>query len=136
MKAFKNLINGQWVDALNGATFENRNPASTDEVIGTFPSATREDTRHAIAAAREALPKWAGMPAPNRGAILDKASQIIASRMDEMGAVLTREEGKTLSEAKGEAIRARDLFRFFGGEGWRIKGDLLPGSVNDELIFT
>ena len=136
MNTFKNLINGQWVVATSGATFENRNPANTDEVIGTFPSATREDTRRAIAAAREALPKWAGMPAPNRGAILDKASQIIAGRMDEMAAVLTREEGKTLAEAKGEAIRARDLFRFFGGEGWRIKGDLLPGTVNDELIFT
>ena len=136
MKVFKNLINGQWVDASNGATFENFNPANTTEVIGAFPSATREDTRHAIAAAREASPKWAGMPAPNRGAILDKASQIIAGRMDEMAAALTREEGKTLAEAKGEAIRARDLFRYFGGEGWRIKGDLLPGSVNDELIFT
>ena len=136
MKAFKNLINGQWVDASNGATFENFNPANTTEVIGAFPSATREDTRSAIAAASEAFPKWAGMPAPNRGAILDKASQIIAGRMDEMAAALTREEGKTLAEAKGEAIRARDLFRYFGGEGWRIKGDLLPGSVNDELIFT
>ena len=136
MKAFKNLIDGQWVDASNGATFENRNPANTDEVIGTFPAATREDTRRAIDAARAAFPKWAGMPAPSRGAILDKASQIIAGRMDEMAAALTREEGKTLTEAKGEAIRARDLFRFFGGEGWRIKGDLLPGTVNDELIFT
>ena len=136
MEVFKNLINGQWVDASNGATFENFNPANTTEVIGAFPSATREDTRNAIAAAREAFPKWAGMPAPNRGVILDKASQIIAGRMDEMAAALTREEGKTLAEAKGEAIRARDLFRYFGGEGWRIKGDLLPGSVNDELIFT
>ena len=136
MKEFKNLINGQWVDASNGATFENRNPANTDEVIGTFPSATREDTRRAIAAAREAFPKWAALPAPSRGALLDKASQIIASRMDELAATLTREEGKTLAEARGEAVRARDLFRFFGGEGWRIKGDMLPGTVTDELIFT
>ncbi len=136
MKEFKNLINGQWVDASNGATFENTNPAVEGEVLGVFPSATREDTRRAIAAAREAFPKWAGMPAPNRGAILDKASQIIAGRMDELGAVLTREEGKTLAEAKGEAIRARDLFRYFGGEGWRIRGDMLPGTVNDELLFT
>ena len=57
MKAFKNLINGQWVDSSNGATFENTNPANTAEVIGTFPSATREDTRRAIAAAREAFPQ-------------------------------------------------------------------------------
>ena len=136
MQAFKNLINGQWVDASNGATFENRNPANTDEVVGTFPAATREDAQRAIEAARAALPKWAGMPAPSRGAILDKVSQIIAGRMDELATALTREEGKTLAEAGGEAIRARDLFRYFGGEGWRIKGDLLPGTVNDELLFT
>jgi aldehyde dehydrogenase (NAD+) len=136
MQAFKNLINGQWVEASSGATFENRNPAKTDEVIGTFPSATREDTQRAIDAARAALPKWASMPAPSRGAILDKASQIIAGRMDEMAAVLTREEGKTLAEAKGEAIRARDLLRYYGGEGWRIKGDLLPGLVDSEMLFT
>jgi 2,5-dioxopentanoate dehydrogenase len=136
MQTYKNLIDGRWADSSNGATFENRNPANTAEVLGNFPAATREDTRRAIAAARAALPKWAGMPAPARGAILDKASQIIAGRMDEMAAALTREEGKTLAEAKGEAIRARDLFRYFGGEGWRSKGDLLPGTVNDELIFT
>ncbi|MCL4507583.1 MAG: aldehyde dehydrogenase family protein [Chloroflexi bacterium] len=136
MKEYKNLINGEWVAASNGATFENSNPANTAEVLGAFPSATRDDTRRAIAAAREAFPKWAGMPAPNRGAILDKASQIIAGRMDEMGAALTREEGKTFAEAKGEAIRARDLFRFFGGEGWRIRGDMLPGTMTDEVLFT
>ena len=136
MKEYKNLINGGWVSASNGATIENRNPANTAEVLGIFPSATRDDTRRAIAAAREAFPGWAGMPAPNRGAILDKASQIIAGRMDEMAAALTREEGKTFAEAKGEAVRARDLFRFFGGEGWRIRGDLLPGTVTDEVLFT
>ena len=136
MKEYKNLINGQWVAASNGATFENTNPAIAGEVLGVFPAATREDTRRAIAAAREAFPAWARMPAPNRGAILDKASQIIAGRMDELAAVLTREEGKTFAEAKGEAIRARDLFRYFGGEGWRIRGDMLPGTVTDEVLFT
>ena len=136
MKEYKNLINGEWVAASNGATFENSNPANTAEVLGVFPAATRDDTRRAISAAREAFPKWAGMPAPNRGAILDKASQIIAGRMDEMGAALTREEGKTFAEAKGEAIRARDLFRFFGGEGWRIRGDMLPGTMADEVLYT
>jgi aldehyde dehydrogenase (NAD+) len=136
MKEFKNLIDGHWVGASNGATFDNTNPAVEGEVLGAFPAATREDTRRAIAAARAAFPRWAGMPAPNRGAILDKASQIIAGRMDELATALTREEGKTFAEAKGEAIRARDLFRFFGGEGWRIRGDMLPGTVTDELLFT
>ncbi|MCB0121080.1 MAG: aldehyde dehydrogenase family protein, partial [Caldilineaceae bacterium] len=51
MQAFKNLIAGEWVNAAGGETFENRNPAKTDEVIGTFPSATAEDVKKAIAAA-------------------------------------------------------------------------------------
>ena len=68
MQTFKNLIAGEWVAAANGATFENRNPAKTDEVIGAFPSATADDVNAAVAAAKAALPAWAGMPAPARGA--------------------------------------------------------------------
>ncbi len=135
MQNYKNLIGGEWVDSSDGKTFENYSPA-TNEQLGTFPSATKEDTRRAIAAAKDALPKWAGMPAPARGAILDKASQIINARLDELAATLTREEGKTLTEAKGEVTRARDIFRYYGGEGWRVGGDVLPGNVADELLFT
>ena len=77
MKAFKNLINGQWVDAAEGGVLENHNPARVDEPLGTFPSATREDVQRAIAAAREARRGWAATPPPSRGAILYKASQLI-----------------------------------------------------------
>ena len=59
MKAFKNLIGGEWVDAAGGEVFENRNPAREGEVLGTFPRATREEVARAIAAALEALPGWA-----------------------------------------------------------------------------
>ena len=135
MNTYQNYIAGAWVNASNGATFENTNPA-THESLGTFPLATREDTRRAIEAAKEALPKWANMPPPARGLILDKASQLIGARMDEMAAVLTREEGKTLTESKGEVMRARDIFRYYAGEGFRLGGDVLPGNFADELLYT
>ena len=135
MKTFQNYIAGTWVDASSGQVFENVNPA-TGDVLGTFPSATREDTKRAIDAAKMAQVAWGNQPGPNRGLILDKVSQLIHARVDELAACLTREEGKTLAEAKGEVIRARDIFRYFGGEGFRAGGNVLPGNFQDELLFT
>lgn len=133
---FRNLINGEWVSASDGATFETRNPASARDVLGVFPSATREDVKRAIEAAQAAFPQWAAMPAPARGAILDKASQIIAARLEDIAACLTREEGKTLAEARIEVARARDIFRYYAGEGWRMGGDVLPANTSDTLLYT
>lgn len=136
MQNFKNLIDGQWVESSSGKTFENTNPANPEEILGTFPMATADDTTRAIQAARNALEGWANTPGPNRGMILDKASQLLNARLDEIATALTREEGKTLAEAKGEVMRARDIFRFFSGEGWRIGGDVLPGNTGKELLYT
>ncbi|MCB0245246.1 MAG: aldehyde dehydrogenase family protein, partial [Anaerolineae bacterium] len=133
--SYANLIGGEW-KTLAGDTLENRNPADHGDVVGLFPMATVEDTRAAIDAARAALPDWAGMPAPARAAILDKASQIIAARLDEIATTLTREEGKTLAEATGEVARARDIFKYYSGEGWRYGGQVLPSAVNGELLYT
>lgn len=136
MQTFKNLIGGEWVDAANGATFENRNPAKLDDVIGAFPSATADDVNQAVAAAKAALPAWANMPAPARGAILDKASQIIDARQKELAEILSREEGKTRAEATGEVLRARDIFKYYAGEGWRAGGDVIPSNTGGELLYT
>ena len=134
-KLYSNLINGNW-HAPGTDILENHNPADYNEVIGFFPMATLEDTKQAIDSARAALPAWSKIPAPARGAILDKASQILTSRLDEIATALTREEGKTLAEAKGEVTRARDIFKYYAGEGWRYSGQVLPSSVNDELLYT
>ncbi|MCC6458593.1 MAG: aldehyde dehydrogenase family protein [Caldilineaceae bacterium] len=136
MQDYKNLIDGKWVGASSGKTFTSENPAKLGEILGTFPSATQEDTRNAIEAARAALPGWANMPPPARGAILEKASRILEARADEYAAILTREEGKTKTEAMGEVSRARDLFRYYAGEGWRMGGDVLPSNVSGELLYT
>jgi aldehyde dehydrogenase (NAD+) len=136
MQTFKNLINGDWVDASSGDSFVNENPAKQGDVIGAFPSASKEDTRRAIEAARSAFQGWATMPPPARGAILDKASRILEARQEEYAAILTREEGKTRAEALIEVTRARDIFRYYGGEGWRAGGDVLPSNVAGELLYT
>ena len=133
--AYKNYIAGEWVNATGGATFENSNPA-THEVLNTFPLATQADTQRALDAAKAALPKWANLPAPARGAILDRAAQLLNARLDEIATILTREEGKTLAESKGEVMRARDIFRYYAGEGFRMGGDVLPPNVPDELLYT
>ncbi len=136
MKSFKNLIGGEWVGASNGEVFENRNPASPDEVLGTFPNGTREDAQRALASAKEAFPAWAATPAPRRGSILYEASRALDARLDEIAAILVREEGKTLAEARGEAARARDIFRYYAGEGWRMGGEVLPSNLSGEMIYT
>jgi acyl-CoA reductase-like NAD-dependent aldehyde dehydrogenase len=136
VKTYQNLIGGVWQPASDGAYFEDHNPANYQEVVGRFPRSTIADAQAAIQAAHTALPAWANMPPPARSAILDKASQIIATRLDEMARALTREEGKTLAEAKGEVGRARDIFRYYSGEGWRYGGQVLPSSQAGELLYT
>ncbi len=136
MEAYSNLIGGEWVGASDHATFETRNPAHSDEVLGTFPSATSADSAQAVAAAAEAYPAWAATPAPARGAILFQAAELLTERLDAIAETLTREEGKTLAEATGEVTRARDILRYFGGEGWRHGGDLLPPNTPHAMLFS
>jgi aldehyde dehydrogenase (NAD+) len=136
MKVIKNYINGAWVESSNGATAKTYNPANTAEEVSVYPLSTLEDARRAIQSACDAFPKWAQTPPPQRGAILDKASQIIDARLEDMARALTQEEGKTFAEAKGEVIRARDIFKYFGGEGWRMGGQVLPNNTPDELLYS
>lgn len=133
---YQNLIGGNWSAASSGDVFDDWNPANPEDLVGRFPKASVADTQSAIAAARAALPGWADTPPPARGAILNKASQIISARLDQMAEILTREEGKTLVESKGEVARARDIFQYYSGEGWRFGGDILPSSMNGELLYT
>lgn len=136
METCRNLIGGEWVGASDLASFETRNPAHADEVLATFPSATAADAAQAAAAAAEAFPAWAATPAPARGAILFRAAELLAERLDEVARTLTREEGKTLAEATGEVVRARDILRYFGGEGWRLGGDVLPPNAPHAMLFS
>jgi alpha-ketoglutaric semialdehyde dehydrogenase len=132
METYRNYINGEWVD---GPTFENRNPADTSEVVGLFGKGAPEDVQRAAEAARAAQPGWAAMPAPARGNLLFKVAEILDRRFDQLGADMTREEGKTLPEAKGEVRRAINIFRYFAGEGSRLPGFLVPSERDRVHMF-
>ena len=121
---FKNLINGEWVA---GATVSvNRNPSDTSDVVGEYAQADAEQTRAAIAAAKKAFGAWSTGSIQERANILDRAGTEIIARKDELGALLSREEGKTLPEGVGEATRAGQIFKFFAGEALRLSGEKLP----------
>jgi aldehyde dehydrogenase (NAD+) len=136
METFKNLIDGELVGASDGGTYETRDPAHPGEVLGSFPLATAADAARAVAAAAAAQPAWAATPAPARGAILYKASELVDVRVDQLARAMTREEGKTLAESRGEVLRARDILRYYGGEGWRVGGDVLPANAANGMLYT
>lgn len=130
---FANYINGEWVSSPK--SFENRNPANSDEIVGTFSKGSAADMKAAADAAAAAFPGWAAMPAPARGAILFKAADILEKKFDQLGAEMTREEGKTLPEAKGEVRRAINIFRYFAGEGSRMDGVMVPSERERVHVF-
>src|SRR5438132_9815062 len=132
-QTFKSYINGEWVGS--GKTLENRNPANTDEVVGLFAKGTAQDVADAAAAAAAAFPAWSAMPAPARGNLLFKAADIMDRKFDQIAADMTREEGKTLPEAKGEVRRSINIFRYFAGEGARMPGLLVPSERDRVHMF-
>ncbi|MDG4674827.1 aldehyde dehydrogenase family protein [Shinella sp. 838] len=123
MTIHQNLIAGEWVgtDAV-----KNINPSNTDDVVGEYACASVEDTWAAIAAAKAAFPAWSRSGILERHAILRKTADEILARKDELGRLLSREEGKTLAEGIGETVRAGQIFDFFAGECLRLAGETLP----------
>jgi acyl-CoA reductase-like NAD-dependent aldehyde dehydrogenase len=118
--SYPNLIGGEW-KVSTGSTLENHNPAELQGDRWLFPLATLEDTKDAIESARAAFPVWAKTPAPARGAILDKASQILAARLDEIATTLTPTKSKTLAEAKGEVAPSSRYFQILCGRRLAIQ---------------
>lgn len=100
------------------------------------PASGAEAVDAAVTAAAEAQPGWAALPAPARGAILLDAAEVLRGRHEDAARDLVREEGKTLTEARGEVRRAIDVLRFFGSEGWRLGGQVLPSSLPDTMVHT
>ena len=135
-ETFSNFIGGQWVQAASGRTFTTRNPANIDEEIGTYPSGDAAHARQAVEAAAEAQPKWAAVPAPKRGEILYRAAHILESRAESVAREMTREEGKTLPESRGEVGRAVNILRYFAGEGARLAGMAVPSERDRVFIHT
>jgi aldehyde dehydrogenase (NAD+) len=129
----KHLIGGEWAGKPDR---ERRNPARPGDVVAEMPAGGPQEVAAAVTAAQSALTTWRRVPAPARGAILARASELLAARREEVARDLTAEEGKTHAEATGEVQRAIDVLRFFGGEGWRLGGENLPSATPNTHLYT
>ncbi|MBR1194244.1 aldehyde dehydrogenase family protein [Bradyrhizobium sp. AUGA SZCCT0240] len=123
MLMFNNLIDGEWLS--DGARAPNVNPSDTKDIVGQAVRGTRAQAEAAISAAKAAFPAWSRSTPQVRYDILKKASDEILARKDELGRLLSREEGKTLPEGIGEVARAGQIFAFFAGECLRMAGEKL-----------
>ncbi len=136
LRQYQNLIGGEWVGAQSGKTYQNLNPADTREAVAQYPQSGATEGKAAIEAAQKAFPAWRDMTPVARGRILSKTSQLLEPKKQELAELLTREEGKTLTESQGEVQRAIDIFRFFGGLSYTIGGQTIPHDLPGNLLYT
>jgi len=127
-------IDGAWIDADSGATVSVDNPA-TGETLGTIPKLGRAETKRAIDAANRALPAWRALTAKERSAKLRRWYELMIENQDDLGRLMTLEQGKPLAEAKGEIAYAASFIEWFAEEAKRIYGDTIPGHQADKRIL-
>src|ERR1700756_3581878 len=132
----RNYIRGGWVSVRQGRQIEVRNPADQEEVIGKGFLASAGEAEAALAAASEALPAWSRMPAPKRGEIVERAADLLRAEQDEVARLLTREEGKTFGEAKGEIYRAYNVLNYTAGQSRRMGGMTIPSELPKNFAYT
>ena len=128
------FINGAWCDADNGQTHEVLNPA-TGEVIGTVPNMGSNETRRAIKAADIAQSAWAKKTGKERSTVLRRWHTLIAENIEDLALLMTHEQGKPLSEAKGEIQSGLDYLEWFAEEAKRVYGDVIPGHMADKRLI-
>ena len=131
-----NYVDSHWVESRSGKTLERRNPADHNDVIGNAPLSSREEMRQAVAAAKRALPGWRSTPAPVRGKHIMKAARIMEEKADQLARLMSREEGKTVGEAKGEILRTINIVEYTAGEARRLTGETLPSELPLNFAYT
>ena len=126
-------IDGAWVDAESGMTFDVINPAN-GEVLGTVPEMGRAETARAIKAAEAALPQWRAKTAKERAAILRKWYELILAAQEDLAKLMTAEQGKPLAESRGEVVYGASFIEWFAEEGKRLYGEYIPTHAADKRI--
>lgn len=129
------FIDGQWVDADSGETLAVTNPA-TGEQLGTVPNMGAVETRRAIEAAQKAMKPWAARTAGDRAKILRRWFELMMENQDELARLLTLEQGKSLTEAKGEIAYGAAYLEWFAEEGKRAYGEVIPTHDSAKRIVT
>ena len=127
-------IDGAWVDADNGQTLKVNNPA-TNEIIGSVPKMGAAETRRAIEAADRALPAWRALTAKERANKLRRWFELMIENQDDLARLMTLEQGKPLTEARGEIAYAASFLEWFGEEAKRVYGDMIPGHQPDKRLM-
>lgn len=130
-----NFVDGDWVPAASGATFERRNPADTDEVVGQFPQSDTADVAAAVAGVEQGYHEWAEASPEHRASVLERAGGWLEAHADQMATELVREEGKTLAEARMEVSRTPMNLRFYAAETVRLTGQTFP-APDGGLVMT
>ncbi len=136
MTEVRNYIRGEWISPRSGREIEIRNPADTDEILGKGFLASAREAESAIAAASEALNAWSRLPAPKRGEIVERAGDLLRAEQDDVAQLLTREEGKTVGEAKGEIYRAYNVLNYTAGQSRRMGGVTIPSELPKNFAYT
>src|SRR5579871_3502951 len=126
-------INGRWVKAASKASFEVDNPANA-QILGTVPNLSAAETRGTIEAAHRAFPAWAKRSAKERAQALRRWFDLMMQNQEDLARLLTLEQGKPLSEARGEVVYAASFLEWFGEEAKRVYGDTIPGHQTDKRI--
>jgi succinate-semialdehyde dehydrogenase / glutarate-semialdehyde dehydrogenase len=126
-------LSGHWCNADSGATTAVNNPA-TGDVLGTVPTMGADETRRAIADAKKAWPDWRRRTAKERSIILRKWHDLMLANVDDLGMLMTAEQGKPLAESKGEIGYAAGFIEWFAEEGKRIYGDTVPSPWTDRRV--
>jgi succinate-semialdehyde dehydrogenase/glutarate-semialdehyde dehydrogenase len=127
-------VDGRWIDADDGARIEVHNPA-TGAALGTVPRCGATETRRAIEAARAAFPAWAATSAKERGRRLRQLADLMVGNADDLARLMTAEQGKPLAESRGEVVYAASFYEWFGEEGRRVYGDVIPSPQADKRLF-
>lgn len=136
MAIYRNFINGEWLESSSSKTADNLNPANTDDVLGTIRQATREEARRAVEAAHDSFRAWRTTPAPQRGRIVARAARLMEEQKEELAQLLTREEGKTISESRGELQRSINVAEFCAGESRRMNGETIQSELPANFAYT
>jgi acyl-CoA reductase-like NAD-dependent aldehyde dehydrogenase len=135
-KTFRNFVGGEWVAPTTGAYFENRNPASPDDLIGRFPDSDHRDVEAAVRSAQRGFEVWSRTPAPGRGDVLRRVGDLLVERKEAIANAMTREMGKVLAETRGDVQEGIDTAYYAATEGRRLFGQVVPSELRSKWAMT
>lgn len=133
--AAKNLINGEWRDAVSGATFLSTNPANTSEIVGTAPDSDQRDVDDAVKAARSAFKSWSKMSWVRRGEILDNFAQLIKRDLEAMSRLVTRECGKPINEGRADVVESLHMVQYAAALGRMPIGECISSEIPEKDAY-